>query len=819
MQNLLADLRFAFRMLAKRPGFTAVAVLTLALGIGVNSAIFSIVDAVMLRPLPYPEPQKLISLSEATVKEGPNSNKTSGQPLGGNSGSRMVVAAANLMDYQKQKNSFTGLAGFDYAGMNLTESGPPERLNGEAVTANFFSILGVGPSQGRAFLPEEDRPGANHVAIITDELWRSHFGADSQILGRQITLDSEKYTIVGIMPPGFQSPRQISMSNQLAFFVPAAYPAKLLADHGDHAISVLGRLRPGATIESARAELAPISERLAAQYPETNKNVIVEIAPLATDINRNARTSLIVLLGAVGLILLISCANLANLLLVRAIGRQREITIRFALGASRTRIIGDLLTQSAVLAISGCAVGLMFGAWTQKFLIALAPPNMHRLDTVALNGRVIVFTLLLSLITGILFGLMPAWQASRARPAEAMRATDRNLAGSSVMRWRNLLMTAEVAISMVLLIGAGLLLKSFITLSGVALGFSTERVLAMTVNLPETRYVTPERRNAFFEDLAERVSHLPGVESTGYANRMPMRGGWSSDARVENHNTHWDADYQAVSPGYFATLGITLQRGRLLTPADRTGAPPVAVVSADFVRRFLPNEDPIGKRLRRSPGDPWINIVGVVSDVRRSGKAAQIDPQVYFSAAQTTLYPVRLSDFAFRATGNPKALVTAVQQQVWAIDKDQPVTQVKTLEEVISQSVAARRFQTLLLGLFASLALILAMVGIYGVISYSVSQRTPEIGIRMALGASRAGILKMVIGRAMLLVATGIAAGAVGAYALSKYLKSLLFEVSPGDPWTYLSIAILLAIVALMASLIPARRATRVDPMIALRYE
>jgi putative ABC transport system permease protein len=373
---------------------------------------------------------------------------------------------------------------------------------------------------------------------------------------------------------------------------------------------------------------------------------------------------------------------------------------------------------------------------------------------------------------------------------------------------------------MILLVGAGLLLKSFMTLNHVELGIATEHVINMNITLPELRYPTPERRFAFFEDLAERAVSLPGIQSVAFANNFPLRGGWSSNFRPENQPDRGeDADYQAVSPGYFSTLSIALQRGRLLTPADRAGAEPVAVVNTALVRRFFPNEDPIGHRFRRSDQAPWATIVGVVSDVRRGGKAGNIDPQVYFPAAQTALYPVRLAEFSFRSAADPKQLVAAVQQQVWAIDKDLPVTHVRTYDELVSQSVAERRFQTLLLGLFASLALILAMVGIYGVISYSVSQRTPEIGIRMALGASRGGILKMVIGRAMLLVAVGIAMGAVGAFALSKYLKSLLFQVKPGDPWTYASLAILLAMVALAASLIPARRATRVDPMIALRYE
>ncbi len=813
------NLRYAIRLLLKSPGFSLVAILTLALGIGVNSAIFSIVDAVMLRPLPYPESDKLVSLWEQKVREGPNNTNTSGQSIGGRSSAdRMTVAPANLADYQKQRDSFTGLAGTEVTGMNLTEAGSPERLWGERVTANYFQVLGVSPSQGRAFLPEEDRPGAEREAILSDELWRSRFGADPYLLGSAITLDGEKYTVVGLMPPGFQSPSQFNMTDRLAFFVPAAYPAVLLSQRGDHEINVIGRLKPGVTVASAQAEFDAISAHLAQQYPPTNKFMSTGMAPLSTDISRNARTSLAVLLGAVGLILLIACANLANLLLVRAIGRQREITIRFALGASRIRVIGELLAQSTVLAILGCGVGLAFGYWTERLLVTIAPPtNMPRLDAAGLNGRVLLFTVALSLLTGLLFGIFPAWQASKSKPAAAMRASERNLAGTSVMRWRSLLMVTEIAVSMVLLVGAGLLLKSFVTLNGVDLGIVTERVLAMNVNLPETRYTTGDRREAFFNDLAERVSHLPGVESVGYANRMPMRGGWSSGARFENGAPNIDADYQAVSPGYFATLGITLMRGRLLTPADRTGSVPVAVVNQEFVRRGMSQGDPVGRRFRRNAD--WITIAGVVSDVRRSGKAAEMSPEVYLPAAQTAIYPVRLADFAFRATGDPKKLIAAVQQQVWAIDKDQPVTNIKTYEEVISQSVSGRRFQTLLLGLFASLALILATVGIYGVIAYSVSQRIPEIGIRMALGASRGGILKMVIGRSMLLVAAGIAAGAAGAYVLSKYLKSLLFEVKPGDPWTYAGIAILLTVVALAAALIPARRATRVDPMIALRYE
>ena len=820
--NVIKEIRYALRLLARSPAFTVIAVLTLALGIGVNSGIFTVVDAVMLRPLPYPEPDRLLSLWETAVAR-PSVMNSSGASVGGAiQPLRWTVSAANLVDYRKENHVFTGMAGFGVAGMNLTETGPPERIWGERVTSEYFSVLGIQPAQGRAFLPEEDRLGNNRVVIVTHDLWQRLFGSDSNLIGSSLTLDSEKYRVIGILQPGFESPSQFGMTDRLSFFVPAAYPAAQLAQHGDHDINVLARLRPGVSLDQARAEMDAISSRLAQTYPDTNRNVKTGMAPLADDIARNVRTSMLVLVGAVGLILLIACANLANLLLVRAAGRHREITIRFALGASRRRIIRELLIQSTVLASIGCAAGLVFGIWTRQFLVRLAPSNIPRLAEAGMNGHVLFFTVLLSLMTGILFGLFPAWQVSKARPAESLKSSERNLAGTAVMRWRSALMVAEIAVSMVLLVGAGLLLRSFITLNGVDLGFATERVMAMNINLPETRYQTQDRRFAFFDELASRVANLPGVQAVGFANRFPMRGGWGGSFQLDtdaNPGNSLDSDFQAVNPGYFQTLGIPLTRGRLLTPADRSGAQPVAVVNTEFVHRYLKSENPMSHRFRRGPQAPWITIVGVVGDVHRGGKAAPITPQVYLAAAQTSLYPVRVADFAFRAAGDPKSLIAAVQQQVWAIDKDQPVTNVKTLEEVISQAAAERRFQTLLLLLFAGLALALALVGVYGVISYSVSQRTGEIGLRIALGAARADILRLVIGRAILMVIAGIVLGAAGAYGLSRYLVSLLFEIKPTDPATYGSLAFLLVMVALLACYVPARRATKVDPMVALRYE
>lgn len=825
IETFLQDFRYALRTLRKSAGFTTVAVLVLALGIGVNSAIFSVVEGVMLQPLPYPQPSRLVSLWETLMREPPANWSTSGANIGGGSSAaepeRMTVAPANLLDYVRQNHVFSGMAGVAKVGKNLTESGPPERIFGEEVTASFFPVLGVQPAQGRAFTPEEDRPGANRVVILGDELWRNRFGSDPKVIGSTLKLDGEKFTVIGVMPAGFRSPEEFGMVDKLQFYLPAAYPSDLLANHGDHEVSVIARLAAGVSVRQAQVELDSISGQLARAYPASNRGIRAVIAPLGEDIVRNVRSSLWILFGAVSLILLIACSNVANLLLVRAVGRQREISIRFALGASRFRVVRELVTQSATLTLMGLGAGMLFGAWTERILVSLAPVNIPRLADIALNLRVVAFTSVLSLVTGILFGVLPAWQVSKARPSESLKTTSRNLAGASVMRWRSILMMGELALSMILLTGAGLLIKSFILLRGVDLGFEPEHVLAMNINLPETVYSDANRRFIYFDQLAEGVSRLPGVQSVAFANRMPMRGGWGGGLRVESSSGELtgEADFQAVNPGYFQTLGIPIRQGRALTASDRAGSAPAAVVNAAFVRRFLPNEDALGRRFRRSQREPWINIVGIAGDVRRGGKSAPLNPQVYLSAAQTSLYPVRLADFAVRAAGVPRALIMAIQKQVWAIDKDQPVTNVKTLDEVISDSVAQRRFQMLLLLLFAGLALFLALVGVYGVAGYSVSQRTAEIGVRIALGAQRADILALVLHQTMLVVGGGIAMGAAGAYYLSRFIASLLFSVKPSDPLTYVTLGALLIVTTLVACYIPARRACAVDPTVALRYE
>ncbi len=800
LEILWQDLRYSIRTLIHSPGFTIVAILTLALGIGVNTAIFSAVNAVVLRALPYPDADRLVSLWETE-----SSRRTS-------------VSAANLIDYQRQNHVFTAIAAYDLAGENLTGAGPSQNVWVELANTNLLSLLGVQPERGRVFRPEEDRPGNEHVAIISDEFWRRQFGSDPAILSRTLQLNAESFRIVGILPPKLQLPSQFGLSDRIAVYVPIAFPADLLAAHGDHDFNAIARLKPGITLPQAQSDLDRISASLARTYRD-DRHTGARIAFLRDDIARNVRTSMLVLLATVGLVWLVACVNVANLLLARAVGRQREIAVRVALGASRTRVVLSLVVFSLLLAVTGCVCGLVLGLGIQQLLVKLAPADIPRLDSVRFDIRVFAVMSILSLLSGVLFGLFPAWQVSKAKPSESLKTSERGVVGASVMRWRSVLMIAEIALSLVLLVGGGLLLKSFILLNGVDLGFQPEHVLAANINLHPARYSGQDRRVAFFEQLEKRLTALPGVQAVGFANRFPLRGGWSGGLEIDSLGPGLEADMQAVNPGYFSTLGISLLRGRSLTPMDRKGTPPVALVNAAFVRKFLPGQDPLKHRFRRNAQSLWISIIGVVADIRRNGKTAPMNPEVYYPAAQTELYPVILADLAVRTQGDPRRLAAAIQKELWAIDKDLPLTHVQTLDEVLSESMSHRRFQTLLVVLFAAVALALALIGIYGVISYSVAQRTAELGIRIALGAGRGNILRLILRQAALVIALGISSGLTGAYALSRYLSSSLFAIKPSDPGTYICVALLLAAVALLACFAPARHAAGVDPVIALRYE
>ena len=802
---VIHHVRHTLRLLRRSPGFATIAVLTLAIGIGANTAVFSVVETVLLRPLPYAETERLVSLWEV------NDDRQS----------RLSVAPANLVDYRRATRTFDDLAGFASVSMTLTKSGTPEQLFGEAVTWNLFSLLRVSPSIGRSFLPEEDRPGAARVVILTDNLWRSRFLADPSILGKPITLNGEPYEIVGVMPASFRPLSEYGSSVRVAYFRPAAYSQEVLTNHGLHELQAVGRMKAGVTVDQAQADLQSVSADLARRFPDTNKSYRAVIAPLAADIVRNVERSLVVMWSAVGLVLLIASVNLANLLFVRAVGQRHELAIRRALGASRRQIAVDMLGRGLTLAILGGTAGCLLGIWTRDALVAIAPPSIPRLGEVALNPRVLAMTAALSLISGVLAGLLPAlqpWQQDSA----TLRASGLTASASrTVMRWRGLLVLGEVAAALLLAVAAGLLIRSLTQLNAVDLGFETERVLTLNVRLPETKYASQEARYAFFDELAGRIALVPGVAKVAFANRFPMRGGWGGGLILNGSAgaAQVEADFQAVSPGYFETLGIPHVRGRLLSAGDRKDTMAVAVVSQTFVRQFLGDRDPLGQQFALNEQAPRVTIVGVVGEVRRSGKNADLTPQVYLSAAQTDLYPVRLGSVAVRAEGEPYAVVTGIQRAVWAIDGDQPISGVMTLDEVASASTAERRFYMTLLSLFAALALGLALVGVYGVVAYGAAQRAREIAIRVALGATRGDVIALVVGGGLPWTVGGIALGLLGAYATMRIMTGLLFEVKPTDPLTFGLTALAVMVVALGASFIPARRAAAADPAGALRAQ
>jgi putative ABC transport system permease protein len=819
-ERFLQDLRHGIRMLVKAPGFTAITVLTLALGLGINTAIFSAVNAVMLRPLPYPQSERLVSLWEENTGLRDRQFSSSGTAVGTAGGSgRTDVSPANLADYRACA-AFEDLAAFNSSPVNLTGMGTPQRISGESVTWNYFSVLGVLPAEGRTFLQEEDRPGASLVAIVSHEFWRQRLSGAADALERSIFLDGKPYRIVGILPPGFQSPQQLGLKAPSEVYLTASYSYELLASHGDHEVNAVARLKPGVSVQSAQAALGGISASLGARFPDSNRNIRAMIAPLRDDLAGSASQPLWALLGASGLIVLIACVNVANLLMVRAAGRRHESSVRMALGAGRLPLMRQLMTESLVIAAAGCLAGIALGRFMMMGLTAIAPPGIPRIESAGMDWRVFSVSAALALIIGLIFGMAPAWHASQVKPVEALKTAARGTGGASQVRWRTVLTVAEVALSLILLVSAGLLLRSFSTLMGVNLGFQTDRMIAMNINLPKMNYPDAQARLGFYQKLEERVRTLPGVQAVAYANRMPLRGGWRSGIFLDGDpDLQPSPDFQAVSPGYFETLGIPLLRGQALSAQDTANSTPIAVVNQAFAHQLMQDRDPIGHFMQRGPDAPRISIVGVVNDIRRAGKDAQINPEVYLCAAQTGLYPVFLADFAVRTAGDPHALVSAISREVWAIDKDQPVTNVRTMDEIVDEAVAERRFQTLLLLIFAAVAVALAIVGIYGVLTYSVGQRISELGIRVALGAPPSAIIGLVLRQAGALIAAGIVLGIAGAYILTRFLQDLLFQVKTTDWRAYMGAVVLLAVVAVVAALVPARRGSRVDPAVALRQE
>jgi predicted permease len=804
LETLWQDVRFGVRMLIKSPGFTIVAVIALALGIGANSAIFSVVNTVLLRPLPYKEPERLVMVWEDASKHG---------------APRDTPAVANYIDWRNQNQVFEGMAAMADQSFNLTGEGEPERIDGRRVSANLFNLLGVEPQLGRAFLTEEDQPGANRVVILSHGLWQRRFGSDVNIAGKPLTLNGESYTVAGVMPAYFQFP-----SREVELWVPIAFSSQEAANRGRHYLQVVARMKPGVTLQKAQAEMNTIAARLQQQYPDSNTGLGATVTSLHEHVAGDIKPALLVLLGAVGFVLLIACANVANLLLARSAVRQKEIALRAALGASRLRLVRQFLTESILLAAGGGLLGLLLSLWGVNILKTFIPQNISQAKAITIDGKVLAFTLLVSLLTGVIFGLAPALQASKFNLNETLKEGGRDsAAGSRSNRIRGLLVIAEVAVSLILLIGAGLLINSFMRLRNVDPGFRADNLLTMQVVLPALKYPDMARRAAFYTELVRRVEALPGVKSAAVTTNLPLyRQGNSIGISIEGRpdpvpGQELIAVTRVISPHYFRTMGIRLLQGREFGEQDRTGAPPVAVISETMARRFWPGEDPVGKRIRSAPTAPWITIIGIVNDVRQFELNADPKPQMYLSYEQAGLFAPR--DLVVSTDVEPLSLAATVRKTVWEIDKDQPVSNIRTMDDILSESIGRQRFSVLLLGIFAALAMILAAVGLYGVMSYSVAQRTREIGIRMALGAQRRDVLKMVIGQGLKLVLIGVLIGLVAAFILTRVMTSLLFGVSATDPTTFITISLVLVSVAVLASYIPARRATRVDPMIALRYE
>jgi len=805
IEALIQYLRYGARMLMKAPNYTLIAVLTLALGIGANTAIFSVVNALLLRPLPYHEAERLVMLAEKSHE-----------------GRRSFIAYPNFEDWRARAQSFIEMASIRTQRFNLTGVDKPVELRGRTVNWNFFQALGVHPQLGRSFTAADDRYGAARTALVSNGLWKERFGGDASVIGRKLLLDGELYEVIGVAPPGFEYFRADDVYVPIGLFL---CPECGLTDRGSSlALYAVARLKPGVTLEQANGEMANLGAQLAQEYPATNSGKSAMAIRLQEVMSEEVRQSLWVLLGAVGFILLIACVNVANLSLVRAADRRKEIAVRLALGAGRGRIVRQLLSESLLLAGLGGVAGLLAGRWMLAGLLALAPENIPNLGRVGLNQTVLLFTFGVTMLTSVLSGLAPAWQAAHTELQTALKEGGRATGGAARAGLRQTLLVVEVGLALVLLVGAGLLARSMYNLLRVDPGFNPDNLLTLRLNLPPGSY-TGLRRQVFYDECLARAAALPGVRAAALTYSLPIDGSnWNTWFIVADKPAPPRAElpnnaYIPASANYFETMGIRLAQGRLFTSADRAESAPVAIVNETLARRLWPGENPLGKRIKQGLPEslmPWREVVGVVNDVKLNGVERGTPLETYVPITQES---PRSFSLAARTAGDPSAFTAAVERAIHSLDKNLPVSQVRTMDQLLSNALAQRRLSLVLLVSFAALALLLAAVGIYGVLAYSVRQRTQELGIRIALGASGGAVLRLILAQGLKLALAGVAIGLVAAFALTRLMKSLLFDVRPTDALTFGVIAVVLLCVALAACWIPARRATKVDPLIALRSE
>jgi predicted permease len=815
METLLQDFRYGFRMLMKSPGFTAVAIITLALGIGANTAIFSVVNAVLLRPLGFKDPDRLVR-----VWHVPPPKSFPGM-------TRFAASAANYVDWEKQNQTFDHMAIMSYRGFDLTGGDKPEQVDASAVSSDFFTTLGVPPMLGRTLLPEEDQPGHSHVVVLSHRLWKERFGASREIVGHNISLDGASYLVAGVMPANFRFPDFAQM------WTPMAWTDQERVVRGEHHYMVIARLKPGVELKQAQADMNTISARLAQTYPEDDKGWGAVVVPLHDDLVADVRPALLVLLGAVAFVLLIACVNVANLALAKTFGRQKEIAIRTALGATSARVLRQILTETVILALAGGALGVVFAHFgvplIMAFLADKLPPSME----VALDSQVLIFTAVVSVFTGIIAGVLPALRLTRRDVnASLKQGLGRTDAASSRHRMRSVLVVSEVALSLILLVGAGLMIRSFSKLQAVNPGFDSHDVLTMTAMVSRAKFSTPLQQVSFFERVLQRVRTLPGVEAAGVIDDLPLNEqGSHQPIAIEGRpplplSEQPEVDVRVTSAGYMSALHIPILRGRDINDGDVAGRPAVVVISESMARQFWPGENPLGKHLTLTffP-DAVREVVGVVGDVKIDSLDQTRPAAMLYSPLDQMSVPSNGGWGSFpmslvvRSSSASAGMVSAVSNAVHEVDRDIPLRDVFSMDELVSSSVSQQRFSMLLLGAFAGLALLLAAVGIYSVLSYSVKRSVQEIGIRVALGARLGDVLRKVVFEGMKPTLIGVIMGAAGALALGRFLSSLIYGVKPTDPLTFLAVALLLAAVALLASIVPAYRAAKVDPMVALRYE